>query len=51
MQLARYLEGSPLLWMTLLHLHIYLNAADDDHDDYDVLMMMIVVMMMMMMMI
>ena len=25
-----YLEGSPLMWMMLLHLHINLNADDDD---------------------
>ena len=24
------LEGSPLMWMILLHLHVNLNAADDD---------------------
>ena len=30
-QLASYLEGSPLMWNTLLHLHVYLNA--NDHDD------------------
>ena len=29
-QLASYLEGSPLIWMMLLHLHINLNADDDD---------------------
>ena len=37
MQLASYLEGSPLKWMMLLHLHVNLNAAAaDDDDDYDV---------------
>ena len=29
-QLASYLEGSPLMWMMPLHLH-----ADDDYDDND----------------
>ena len=29
-QLASYLEGSPLMCMMLLHLHVYLNADDDD---------------------
>ena len=30
MQLASYLERSPLMWMMLLHLHVNLNADDDD---------------------
>ena len=33
MQLASYLEKSPLLWMMLLHVHVNLNAAADDDDD------------------
>ena len=32
-QLASYLEGSPLMWIVLLHLLISLNADDDDYDD------------------
>ena len=28
--LCVHLEGSPLIWMRLLHLHINLNADDDD---------------------
>ena len=35
MQLASYLEGRPLMWMMLLHLHVNLNADDDDHHDDD----------------
>ena len=35
LQLANYPEGSPLMWMMLLHLHVNLNA-DDDNDDDDV---------------
>ena len=35
MQLASYLEGSPLMWMMLLHLHVNLNADDDYPDDDD----------------
>ena len=27
---ASYLEGSPLMWMMLLHLQVNLNADDDD---------------------
>ena len=30
-QQASYLEGSPLMWMMLLCLHINLNADDDDN--------------------
>ena len=33
MQLASYLERSPLMWMMLLHLHVNLKAANDDDDD------------------
>ena len=29
-QLASYLERSPLMWMMLLHLHVNLNADDND---------------------
>ena len=32
MQLANYLEGSPLMWMMLLHLYINLNADDADEN-------------------
>ena len=40
MQLANYLEGSPLLWMMLLHLHFnltddYYENDDEDEDDDD----------------
>ena len=37
-KLASYLEGSPLMWMMLLHLHVNLKAAaanDDDAKDDD----------------
>ena len=34
-QLASYLERSPLMWMMLLHLHVNLNDADDADDDDD----------------
>ena len=34
-QLASYLERSPLMWMMFLHLHVSLNADDDDDDDDD----------------
>ena len=34
-QLASHLEGSPLMWMMLLHLHFNLNADDDDGGDDD----------------
>ena len=33
MQLAGYFEGSPLMWMMLLHVN--LNADDDYDDDID----------------
>ena len=33
MQLASYLEGSSLMWMSLLHLHVNSNTDDDDDDD------------------
>ena len=29
--LARYLEGNPLMWMMLLHLHFNLNADDESY--------------------
>ena len=29
MQLDSYVKGSPLLWMTLLHLHVNLYADDN----------------------
>ena len=35
MQLASYLEGSPLMWMKLLHLHAAAAADNDDDDDDD----------------
>ena len=33
MQLASYLEGSTLMWIMLVHLHVTLNADDDDDGD------------------
>ena len=30
LELAKYLEESPLMWMMLLHLHLNLNDDDDD---------------------
>ena len=36
MQLASYLEWSPLIWMMLQHLHVNLNAAAADDDDDEV---------------
>ena len=35
MQQARYLEGSPLMWMLPLYLHINQKYDDDDDDDDD----------------
>ena len=34
MQQARYLEGSPLMWMLPLYLHVN-QKSDDDDDDND----------------
>ena len=33
MQQARYLEGSPLMWMLPLYLHVNQKSDDDDDDD------------------
>ena len=32
-QLTSYLEGSPLIWMVLLHMHSNLHANDDGDDN------------------